>query len=70
MAQVSDQDLIRRLGGTGAAAKEFGISAAAVSQWRRKGRIPPLRRELLELRRPDLFRPESANQTDQQAAPA
>lgn len=47
--------IIDRLGGPTAAAKYFGIFPSAISQWLKKGKLPPLRREILRLTRPDLF---------------
>lgn len=58
-----DQSEVRRiiayLGGTSAVAALFSppIAPSAVSQWMRAGKIPPARRQTLELLRADAFAP-------------
>lgn len=47
-------DVIDKLGGTGATARLCETSPGAVSQWRRDG-IPPARLMYLKLARPDVF---------------
>lgn len=47
--------IIKKLGGPSAAARFFECRPAAVSQWKRKNRIPPARLLHLKAARPDLF---------------
>ncbi len=53
---INANDVIDRLGGTGATAKLCKTSPGAVSQWRRDG-IPGARLMYLKLARPDVFEP-------------
>ena len=46
--------IVRRLGGPGAVAKRFGISDAAVQQWKVNG-LPELRHLQLSLSQPEVF---------------
>ena len=49
--------IIDGLGGTNAAAALCEVNAAAVSQWRKRGFIPPARLLFLKAVRPKLFAP-------------
>ena len=51
---IQANDVIDRLGGTGATARLCETSPGAVSQWRRDG-IPQARLMYLKLARPDVF---------------
>jgi hypothetical protein len=59
--------VIKRLGGTGAAASLCRIDPASVSGWKKKG-ISELRTELLKAIRPDVFVDLDQAAAEQQAA--
>lgn len=59
-----DSQIIDRLGGNSALAKEFDISSQAVSKWRKSG-IPKPCRMYLKLAYPDVFASFIDEQTEQ-----
>lgn len=63
MDDLTDSQIIDRLGGTAAVARMCNVKQPSVSEWRTKG-IPPARRQYLELLHPAAFQAEAANEDD------
>ncbi len=59
---INANEVIDKIGGTGATANLCEVSPAAVSQWRQDG-IPAARLMYLKLARPDVFETDGASNT-------
>jgi hypothetical protein len=54
MSDLTDSQIIDRLGGTAAVARMCNVKQPSVSEWRARG-IPQARRQYLELLHPEAF---------------
>lgn len=55
MAIEGVEQIVEQFGGTSATAALCEVAPSAVSQWKRKGRIPKAHIKFLRMKRPDLF---------------